>query len=437
MAIPNGLIQIASIGSGYFADVLKCRVSESGESVALKRLRDPNNVDHGHRFKREICMAKALANIDGVMPILIDYHTLGLPCYSMPLASRHVADFLRLNPTLSFKERISLFRQTCAVIGKVHQKDHIHRDISPTNVLMRGESVSDGVWVADFGLGKSLEARSAHVNSSVSGYGQAYYVAPEQLDSLKNANEQSDVFSLGRFLDFVITGRQPSVAHWHEFRTIADRATSPEPLDRYKNAVDLLSEFDALSNIILGDDPTGAPNVELLKNVTADADFKQIARIVSQGKYRGHPYAEFIDPVVSFLDKHLELALSKWTLPEQREAFRRLSDVIDECMKTVGWPFNRSSAMVAPFIRGLEISVDEELIRTCFRAGWRMAIFKDQWDAQKRLRSAFKFLESKPQLHSILAAVVFDEGKTSRITDEMIAAAPSGPLRNAMKWAAE
>jgi len=87
-----------------------------------------------------------------------------------------------------------------------HSNNVLHRDLSPNNILIADKGQ---VWVADFGLGKDYDRRSMGGKSSLAGHGTQSYVAPEQLEKLRNATERSDVYSLGEIFYFILTGKTP------------------------------------------------------------------------------------------------------------------------------------------------------------------------------------------------------------------------------------
>ncbi|MBR3469110.1 MAG: hypothetical protein IKH28_05370 [Lachnospiraceae bacterium] len=74
------------------------------------------------------------------------------------------------------------------------------------------------------------------------GFGQFSYCAPEQINGLKNSSKRSDVYSLGKVINFIMTKDSEDVHH--DFGRICSKATNREPNYRYRNAGELLHDFE-------------------------------------------------------------------------------------------------------------------------------------------------------------------------------------------------
>lgn len=121
---------------------------------------------------------------------------------------------------------------------EVHKRDIIHRDISANNIFI----ISGMVKIADFGLGKDLNIFNSHNTFLTKGVGQYAYCAPEQFMMLKDGDKRSDVYSLGRVINFVMTG-DPRDSH-HMFRSVAEKATNDSAAYRYADAGQLSIFFE-------------------------------------------------------------------------------------------------------------------------------------------------------------------------------------------------
>jgi serine/threonine-protein kinase len=83
----------------------------------------------------------------------------------------------------------------------LHDVGIIHRDLKPENIFMDGTSPK----IADFGLVRSKW--SEPVTRSMDVFGSPVYMSPEQFLDLKWANEQADIYSLGKMLYEAIDGK--------------------------------------------------------------------------------------------------------------------------------------------------------------------------------------------------------------------------------------
>lgn len=106
---------------------------------------------------------------------------------------------------------LEVARQSLDVIGYLHFKRIIHRDISPDNIMLsRDEDGSPLVKLIDLGIAKETQSDSG---LTVAGtfLGKVRYASPEQLKTQEGCNvqEQSDLYSFGIVLYQMLTRKYP------------------------------------------------------------------------------------------------------------------------------------------------------------------------------------------------------------------------------------
>lgn len=111
---------------------------------------------------------------------------------------------------LSEKKALSLIRQIASALDCVHQRNILHLDVKPANVMMRDE---DTAVLIDFGISKHYGETGTQTTSSNVGISRGY--APiEQYNEggVATFSPATDIYSLGATLSFMLTGQRPPEA---------------------------------------------------------------------------------------------------------------------------------------------------------------------------------------------------------------------------------
>ena len=215
------------IGKGGFAEAYL----QKSTGLVIKKLNRELAVDPKarHRFKREFSIMQNLGDLEGVLQVY-DFDDKSMT-YTMERGEQTLDELLR--STLPDATRLLILKQTIETMAKIHNMDIVHRDISPSNIFV----VKGHIKIADFGLGKNLDSLYSYQTTDTANYGQFFYCSPEQLIMLKDGDKRSDVFSLGRLINFALTGNPMDESH--PFRSVVEKATSLEPDNRYQDASEL------------------------------------------------------------------------------------------------------------------------------------------------------------------------------------------------------
>ncbi len=126
-----------------------------------------------------------------------------------------LADLLEQHPKGLPEERVlGIARSVAEALSWAHAKGVVHLDLKPQNVLFDEHG---NCKVTDFGIGKSLGEvliRSLSRGTRTGGLGTPLYLAPEQampelLAPGERLDGRADLYSLGKLLYHMLTGRQP------------------------------------------------------------------------------------------------------------------------------------------------------------------------------------------------------------------------------------
>ena len=102
---------------------------------------------------------------------------------------------------LSYKEAISIAIQVGRGIEAAHNKNIVHRDIKPQNIMI---STEGKVKVTDFGIARAATSNTIHSDVM----GSVHYSSPEQARN-GFVDGKSDIYSLGIVMYEMVTGRVP------------------------------------------------------------------------------------------------------------------------------------------------------------------------------------------------------------------------------------
>ncbi|WP_367133268.1 serine/threonine protein kinase [Saccharothrix sp. HUAS TT1] len=254
--------------TGGQAEIWLVTHSETSEQAVMKKLlRTPQLSDPDaelRRFEREIRMQSRLKH-EGIMPVLAIGTHSGVPVYVMPKAEKTLADEIALHAGgMPIGVTAAIFWDIAMAVEYAHQQGVYHRDLKPPNVLM-----VNGKWkLGDFGLCRDIHSNSTTFTQVNSIVGTVAYMAPEQYDDGHAVGPQADVYSIGRILYHMLTGKSPFPYSRIdrlpvEFRYLYAKAVAEEPSERYPTVSELAREF---AMIVVGDDSLTVP-IERAKNL--------------------------------------------------------------------------------------------------------------------------------------------------------------------------
>jgi serine/threonine protein kinase len=222
---------------------------------------------HSKLFHPNIVRILDIDNIDGIDFLVTEF------VKGKTLRERLGDGLLSLPKALSFTEQIA------DALNFVHAQKFVHRDIKPENIMLYiDEHNEEKVKILDFGLAKLTEKTKVVAGSedetllrekTATGVlmGTPAYISPEQLLG-KDADERSDIWSMGVVLSEMLQGRKPFSGETpldiqaailksepaladnlpSELKRIVRKALRKDPAERYQTIDNFRSDLKNLKN---------------------------------------------------------------------------------------------------------------------------------------------------------------------------------------------
>jgi serine/threonine protein kinase len=194
------------LGQGGMSVVFKAKHAMTDQEVALKIL-PPELAAHSQVKGRFLEEAKALATLDHAN--IVHLYNFGQENGSFVLAMQYVhgRTWERLileNKRLDWKVSCRIAVDVLKALEYAHGRGVVHRDMKPSNVLVRAQDGS--ATVMDFGIAKM--AQSTRLTATGQTMGTVRYMSPEQVRG-QEVDLRTDLYSLGATLYESLVGDTP------------------------------------------------------------------------------------------------------------------------------------------------------------------------------------------------------------------------------------
>ena len=179
------------------------------QRVALKLVRRGPHLDGRvvRRFREERQILAAL-NHPGIARLLDGgIAEDGLPYFAMEHVEGESITRYCVRHGLEVESRLSLFVRVCDALAHAHERQIVHRDVKPSNILVTAEGEPR---LLDFGIAKLLapDGEALSLTRRSERFLTPEYASPEQIKG-EPVGVASDVYGLGVLLYELLTGQRP------------------------------------------------------------------------------------------------------------------------------------------------------------------------------------------------------------------------------------
>ncbi len=245
---------VSLLGKGGMGEVYRADDLELDHPVALKFLPEEFAKDSKRvaRFRNEVRLARQVSH-----PNVCRVYDLGEADEQLFLSMEYIdgedlAAVLRRMGRPSKEKAIEIARQLCYGLAAAHDKDVLHRDLKPHNVMIDGKG---RVRITDFGLAGFADQFTGKEILA----GTPAYMAPEQLTG-KGVSVRSDIYALGLVLYELFTGKR---AREGTASQLLDQAQGSTPTSPSSIVGDIDPAVERVILRCLEDDPRDRPGSAL------------------------------------------------------------------------------------------------------------------------------------------------------------------------------
>ncbi|UCH93907.1 MAG: protein kinase [Candidatus Aminicenantes bacterium] len=252
------------LGKGGMAEVHLAFQENLDREVAIKIL-DPIFLKDEKLLKRFIYEAKTAAKL--IHNNIVTIHDVGRSGDNhyivMELLKESLRDRLKRIGKLSEAKALVIIKKIANALFYAHNKNIIHRDIKPDNIMFR---LDETPVLVDFGIARALDV-STHLTMTGVRIGTPYYMSPEQCKGEK-LDGRSDIYSLGVVFFELLTGAVPyksetptGVIYQHlqaplpklsgklkKHQPLIDKMMAKEKEKRIKNGKELIKIIESLES---------------------------------------------------------------------------------------------------------------------------------------------------------------------------------------------
>ncbi|OHT01377.1 putative serine/threonine-protein kinase [Tritrichomonas foetus] len=185
--------EISVIGDGAFGVVTKCRDKETGDIVAIKKMKQRYASFEECLQLKEIKSLRKIKheNVVKLLQVFREYEYLYLVFEFLPDGNL-LKTLQNHNGPFSEPEIRFIISQLLSGLNYVHRQGFFHRDIKPENLLWSGNTLK----IADFGLAREIRSRPPYTEY----VSTRWYRAPEIILRHEFYNSPVDIWAVGAIM---------------------------------------------------------------------------------------------------------------------------------------------------------------------------------------------------------------------------------------------
>ncbi len=238
------------IGTGGMGEVYEGRHTNLKRSVALKvikGLRQDDPVAYQH-FLREMETAGQLDH-PNLVRTYDAWENDGCLYIAQELLNGDSLQHLASNDLIiQPRQIVTAILGTARALKEIHARGFVHRDVKPDNIMWLSE---ESIKLIDYGLAVPYASIGTNTKSRAGTIG---YMAPEQYGVDTAIDHRTDLYSLGRCIEYLISAlpaddrSSTNTKNIKQLNQLAEKLTQSDPNDRPHDANEVISELEFIDS---------------------------------------------------------------------------------------------------------------------------------------------------------------------------------------------
>lgn len=381
---------IKQIGKeGGFGQVFECK-DEYGHKYALKMLKD--NSDFGiQRFEREVRLLSRL-NHPNIVKIIANNLAAEQKFYVMTLYQCSLTSVI---PHLGndYSRQLLIINSILSGIQYLHSEGVIHRDLKPDNILYNSDT---DIVVTDFGLGLQINSDSSTMTKTTV-FGTYKYCSPEQAINSHEVDHRTDIYSMGKIIEDIVTNYGTNRNINSSIRMIIDKCTMQNKEDRFNSIAELQNFINTVYNLLMGEDDSQQLDDVLLRLSSNQVGYVDLTELAL--KLQENSDKEKTETFFSNISDSDYQYLERSNLVLMQGLVKSVCNYWDQG----GWPFSYIDLIADCGSKIFRMSNNVEIKADVLYLIMDLSIYYNRWYAMGTVRNLFNEVRSDLSLQTRLA----------------------------------